>query len=1750
MADLTYQRYYASGGVVAWGTVAGPRDHLFVWKGAEPAVATVSLQTLVDQWSKANSASPGVLARSIYFCQSFDPDSSKTALGQFLGSAIAAQTWGKLAYWREAAFAGGSPIYFPDGTNTPIQAGSVALIVAGNVPNVLDDFKAIDVNGNGTQLDLTSDGSVWIIGGAAGAKDSPLSVSLQAPAGFVAGAIALSVDCPPAPASDHPIRKTRLMYQAAPRPADMPVPGGSPAQCRIWFSELTDKVEAPNAQCPIALDPRDALAAANWLGGAELNSRIEFGQTTIHSSLFSANGQRFALNAGGQGKARMGVVFDLMQDDQSIIPGTDVIFHPEGQFQIVNSGAAVASVEPAAVSPADLNIFGTDLVAGSAATEFFDLSKATHVEFVRRKPAFFLEDEGGSPSARKLFDDDGTKSLAVTSYVQFLTAGAPAAVDFHSQPAEASLFETSPGPVDSLRRYRYPFGVTKTDVPLPVFPRAGFQATSTGTDEDIFRFEASNLAQYRRNNVAPPPPPAAGLLDAPPPGAPTGKLVVTPQGLLAELNPNGVGYSRLYLGNPDSQTVRIDFSIGICNPTIHPDPDPKKAAANAAVYQDIQQALASNHLFMVFSNPSVDVLKVIAPSGTLYARDFQFAVGPAGPDSVAPCTNASVPMGATVVLVKYFTGKTMDDLVNDPGVWACQSSLAPGGNKGIKTLTGLGDKPSPATPSYLKTLEAAWFDPGWQGVLVLDLPIPVMPDILQALQPGLSSSKPALRAQHFGLNAVPARNSDLGAIPQRPGSAFGLIRYEKDTLPDPATPAMGDKEPGAAPPAPGTKDPRNYAFVVDSLQIGFENSQISTFQATVRVQFDHVFWDPVTKDDGNYKSLQLDGNYESRPLPNGKSQDVFSLVSRNPVVVKFSQPSFLNQLTVTRAQLNVASADSASGTLTAFIGIDGTLQLSETISKLPLFTVKQIRLSSFGFQFTYNNKTKAYSFGFKADGISADIDFTPGSPAPLLSLLPLKLKGMSVAIANLIDLKSDLHFQPLSLGGSNIGTKLHFGFLMELDLGSIGKLAGDLSGLRIPLLIGWAGGSNPGLAFGIQFPSFSAPIDIGIQQFIRLQAKSLVLKPCNDAANNLTAIAFQAVDARVVMFGQQWPQSDVAFVIFVPVSSNRKPSWALGVENGNWYVGGGYRISIDTSADIDVKGVVKTFHDKLNNLPKTDICTLLGLAAKDVEDWSIVGQYKGGFTVGVAISDPSIYGLNLDISGFDLDLLYRRVNGQLGIFSIEFTLPGPMRTMQFGAATVRLPVLRLEVHTDGGFLADLGFPWNNDFSRSAQVEVAIFLGSGGFYYGITAASASDLLTFTGGYGYYAPDSIVLNSIRTLRLGFAARVGIGRSFTIGILSAEASITLFGGIEGAAGYRPGEKDLFNPTLWALKGYVGLMIDISATVSFAIIQASARILAYADVGLEIRRVLVRKTPAGADHYLVTLPVVIFAEIGITVGVDVQIHIGCVSVSIHLSFSTTWRFEQTLGSISDAVAFTPGAAPQDFALEAVTAFTWNIGYKYWAAARSLTVYATVLPCMADAGDVGEAGGPKTCVVGVMMLPVRPALNGFGDLAQFLAGWALLDPGSVTGNPDDYAAYQVTLETVTDRQAQMKDPDFWAAFPNALLTVVNNQFAPALQAVANKQDEVFAVIPPWPGSVFSYIPAAGAALTGTPAQVMEGNSPMAADRAAFTEYCHHFIVGALSEIQLLIQDSPDPQNAGLGRNDTKRYMTWSQIWAGMFQKL
>lgn len=1721
----TYQKIYSKDGFVGYVRAGGPSDHAFLWPAATGAVIFNSLADLLVKFDPSQG--------TVLFCPRFDLTTIEAAIDALIGSPAMGPCRGKLAYWRDQPFTGKDAPFnaFPDGTGLPVMIGDILLSLdLGTAPNNLSDFTlATDRTGN--NLTLSRGDAQWSIDSAAGGHT--LIVALDQAPGFVAGGVGLSLAWPAADAQ-HPLARAGFVYTAAPAPD----PDGDPAACRVWTASLSDSVipsAGTGSSCRVHLDPRDGGDNPHWLN-QEMNSSLHFGDAEIHSSFHTARGDRFALIATPNAATRLGFVYDRMLPDQSLDSShMQTVFHPEGMFELRRLGGQ----DP---NPA-LNIGARDLVAGSAATEFFDLNTATHVEFVKRQPCFFIDGEGGSATKRKLLDDK--KGVAITSHLRFAAASAAnppttVPVDLHSQPAEAVLFIAGTA-TDPLLRRRQALGQVLDAA--PIFPRAGYTPTSPAADQDILHYDATHLSQFRRNNANQAQRPAA-VEDAA-----TGQLAITPQGILAQTDANG-RYTRLYFGNPDSQNPKVDFSIGICPSDVN-------------LFADIQNALAGNHLFMVLNKPSAATLKTISPAATLFAHGFQFSVGPDGSgDQSSPCAKAasSAPMNASVVIVKFFTGKSIDMLIQDPSQWACQTDLAPTGNAGIRALTGLDDPIPPNTADYLGNLRALWSDPNWQGILVLDLAVPLMPSVLEALRPGLPQTV-ALRANHFGLNVVPARQSDVKGTtpPQRPGSAFGLIRYVRGGQ-KVEPPGTADHEPGAA-----TAPPRLYGFELESLNVAFQNSEISTFNAKLFVKFDHLFWDRVTPNDGTQKSLELDGNYESRTLPGGRRQDVFSLVSPNQMEVDFPDPSLLKTLTITRAQLNVQSF-SAGTSLSANIDIDGMLILKERLASCPLFTVKSIRLSSFGFAFDYDYATKAFKFGFNAPRISADIDFSQaeGQLMSMLNFLPVKLKGMSIALSDLLDIGT-LGFSPISLPGlPTTPTKFHFGFLMDLDLGSLGQLAGDLGGLRLPLLLGWRGGSDPTaprMAFGIQFPTFNGKIDIGIQQFIRLQADSFNLQPCLDAARNITAFAIQAVHAQVVLLGKSFPQQDVSFAIFVPVASNRKMSWALGLQGDPWYVGGGYRITIDGSAATDTKDVVAKFKALLNGDAGSKICSLLSLANPSNESWSIAADYSGdSFDAAIAVADPGMYGINLGIDGFDLDLLYRRVAGQLGIFSVEFTLPGPLRTMQFGAATIRLPVFRLEIHTDGGFLADFGYPWNNNFSRSAQVEVAIFLGSGGFYYGVTSALASDLLRFSGGYGFLPPDDNALAQFKhTVRVGFAARVGIGRSFTIGILNAEASITIFGGIEGALAYKPGETSLFSPTIYAIRGFVGLMLDISATVDFAIIQASAHILAYADVGLELRRVLAKR--ANGKHCVIGLPLVVFADVGLSISIAVRIHIGCFDITIYLSFSATWHFEETLGGLSDGgdISFPNLLADAELALAGAldpapwppaAPFAWPVAYRYWDTPQPMNIYTAVLPCMGDSADFGQAGGKRPCVVGTMMLRVTPDASCFGDLVRLLSGWVLLNGQKPSTDP------AIQLGVLLDLQTWMKTEIFWAGFPDALKQLIGAQFTTSVLSLKDvPKTEPLAVIPLWPGYSFSYLLPAGGRTTGTPAnvtehmakldanqQVVPNDVVMGADAASFSEYCRHLITSAVAEMIPMVRGT-----AGESVNDRSKSLKWSEIWTKMF---
>lgn len=1707
-----YKRYYEENHRVAYGRETGPINHLFVWVPKEDDLPDTfdSLSSVLKAWNDA--AGTLDLYRSIFFCQRFDRHTVDAALHKL---AVAHPNynpfWSRLIYWQDSVFTGrpGWDAKFPPDApghdaHAPISMGDISLTFDPSTevpPTVLDDFDEIAMASfpdfgleAGLSLTLTSrvsssvDGIgkageliVWLDDGGNGGN-------------FTAGAIGLPVGSPHDTDHSPPLQRTQFTFLAPPT-----VSGG--VQCRVWTSRLISSV-TPNGADPayfILLDPRDNKASLGWMAG-ELNSRLLFGKSAIESKLFSPKGSPFLLSGGTGAAARFAFLHDQIRLDGTVVPSDKVVFHPEGHFEI-NSPTAELAGDPGL----PLNIYNRDLMAGASATEFFDPGKATHIKFVKRKPAFFLIGD----TSGKLFDDN--KKLAFTSYIGFSDNTNSVETDFYSQAAEAPLFEVGPDPAH-LQRRRVPLG-TKTKEPLPAFAYEGYEG-SAADYQDILAFETSHLSCYRRQIVRPTPPKITKFTQV--------TLGVTPQGILAEITDTGL-YSKLYFGNPDSAHAAPDFCVTV------------SASANSKLAYDVQQALAASQLFMVINEPVDGALDIIQPSVKLMVRDFSFDIL-----RDKKFSNAKE-MAASAFIIKYVKNKSLDQLVNDTRFWACKKDLAPAATSdSIKTLT---DLYSGKDEVYLKALKAAWFDPNWQGILALGLPLVKQPELLAALGPGFDrpdNKPPVLLAPYFGINALPATKAALTSTdpPQRPGSAFGAIRYDRPGGKWPPVPNRDDHE-------PGTKDPdhpnlpmdsaqREYALVVQDLTIGFANSQISLFDAHVLVGFSHLFWDELKQP----AKLVLIGQYERRG-----SEDIYSLVCKIPLVIPFQDSSFLKQLTITRAQLNVVSIKDRE--LTAFIGIDGTLELIPPAADFSLFSLNAIRLSSFGFTYSFDYigfDNSLFKFGFKPDGISAEVNFELG---PLLKFLPIKLKGMSIALGNLLDLKS-LHFTRLNF--PKIGDEFHFAFLMDLDFGSLGQLAGDLRGLRVPLLFGWRGGLTKGLALGIQFPTYDGHLDIGIQQFIRLKADELHIKPCLvDGAPE--AIGILAENVKAIMLGRTWPPDAKAdLAIFIPTSSQRKPSWAFGLKDDPWYVGGGYRIK---QPDVplgtnNIRAIVDSFANDLSQ--NQNLCSLLNFARPASDDWSIVASYDGPvLNAAVAIADRRIFGIRVAFEPFgQLDVLYRRVNGQLGIFSLEYCLPGPVRTMQFGVATVRLPVFRIEIHTDGGFLIDFGFPWNNDFSRSCQVEVVIFVGSGGFYYGITSAAATELLQFKAGYGYSPDPNALMAFKKTVRLGFAARVGIGRSFTIGILSAEASLTLFGGLEGAASYANGA-GLFDPTLYALRGYMGLMLDISATVNFAIIRASARILAYVDVGLEIQQLLARRD-ADNQLYLVQTPVLIFADISLTVTVDIEIEIGCVSITIHLSFSASWHFQEQLSDFRPIRSWTGAFA----ALEAVAPtrppFSWNKNYQYWPDQRKLDVYATVLPCMADPTDVGEVGRlERPCAVGTMLLLVSQRDHSLRDFAKLLLGWLLLYDVSDLAQ---YESHDLRLSKVDWFLDKMHDPNttFWDDdFPAALPNVVKRQFFVQLNALdARQKDEPFVTIPMWPDSSFAHVRLAEKK-RGEVSAVTSNGVKMSATDAAFIEYCRHLISATLPEIRQLIAE----RGSAPADDPTDKFRKWSNIWDDdMFEAL
>ena len=109
-----------------------------------------------------------------------------------------------------------------------------------------------------------------------------------------------------------------------------------------------------------------------------------------------------------------------------------------------------------------------------------------------------------------------------------------------------------------------------------------------------------------------------------------------------------------------------------------------------------------------------------------------------------------------------------------------------------------------------------------------------------------------------------------------------------------------------------------------------------------------------------------------------------------------------------------------------------------------------------------------------------------------------------------------------------------------------------------------------------------------------------------------------------------------------------------------------------------------------------------------------------------------------------------------------------------------MPIIDLDVYTNGDSLLDLGFPVGLDFSRSFQIDLIVWVGpipipvsaAAGLYFGVlSGATSSQVPQVTN--GSFAPVIVA---------GFGIEIGLGKSVSIGPLDAGFFAGFIGILEG--------------------------------------------------------------------------------------------------------------------------------------------------------------------------------------------------------------------------------------------------------------------------------------------------------------------------------------------------------------------------------
>lgn len=1167
---------------------------------------------------------------------------------------------------------------------------------------------------------------------------------------------------------------------------------------------------------------------------------------------------------------------------------------------------------------------------------------------------------------------DGRTTTAWVSFERAGAGAAPEALYLSSQPEELTLYaDAGTGAAAAPRNLDFDPQKVAASRPFPMVPFLGLLSRANDVGEALLR-EADVLSPARREE----------LRDAASPAAEGGAAAerrkrLTPQGFPVDLTGNA--WQKLTFAN----SRHGDFGLGSLGPRF-------------------EVAVKRNRTFLVVTRLGEGLAR-LTNDVEIGGWTFKLPIPEDGAAPEDPTRAFGFP--PPTMILKYHD-VPLSQLVQDTESWTEKEAFNANVGDVQKRLQDYIEtarrrheelerarRGSSPYRGFLRRVD----DANWNGVLVLNAALPLLglPEQVQGIAVGIDEKR--FRVHHFGveLNQVGQEGFDI-----RKSSLFGLIDYPSP----PVTKTVDEMRQEA-------EENDGFAFNVKKLQVLFENSEVQRFDCTVQLWLGSLFEekaqqvDPTSGAGVGHEIIEFDGNYESRRAADGSKIETYSFIHTQEHV--FEIDSFiLEKIVLRRLQLTTTKgAGEDSGKVTTRFAFWGDIVFREL--ELDVFSFKRLSFDDLGLLMDFELPENVLS-GFKLDlgPLRFDIEESEKRGGSFLDKLPLKFKFFQFA-------PPDLNLNLPDLGyfafGNSKASDFRFALGFDLDLGTLGALAKKLERFVGKVLIAWKPGSGD-FALGFKLSgNGGGRLDIGIENVLKLIVKHFKIEEIADQPQpGDKTYAIQLVDCKLEVLGKAVPEdASLNVFLFADPQAFEKIGWFGSLKDAEIagglklpFVGLGQRVDAFPSAGGGRVTTGRLLDHMIGEIGEVDetgklVSLLQGdrLRYDPSRDWTVaLRALLWSFAdLDVAFLDPDLYGLRLRVPAtgnprlFELDILYRKITDELGVYALEFALPDAWRQIELGAVSITIPVVGLEIYTNGDYLIDVGYPWELDFSRSFAVQVLPFLGNGGFYWGQLSGVAVRQVPRPVNRRYeYDP---------VLRMGIALRVGIGKEFRKGILKAGLVVSVFGTLEGIwarlhdRGAAHGPATLVPPKdYFVIRGTSGILGEIYGQVDFGIVKAGVSIRVWVSNGwvLETWR-----------------PVVVFIEAGVSVRVRVvigriKIFGKKIEIKITLRFSTRLRFEWKLlkGKENEyrrvfgqgvGIAALPAAAEEEEALGAPRPLDWRAGYRHFEEAPpELKLYF-----VPDA-TLGAPGDPHCVALLAIEGGPDAARGSFDELVQALAAWTL----------------------------------------------------------------------------------------------------------------------------------------------------------------